>query len=112
MDEGTLELSVAVNDGVPVEPLETTPEGEVVLRPEFPLEAALDASTELLGPSAPDVTELEEGGIVALLLCGSELPELRASEELAPCDDEVLSTGLGLVVAEDNGFVVVGCALG
>lgn len=95
--EGTLELSVTGSDGVPVGPLEeTAPEGEVVLGPEVPLEAGLDASTELLGPSPADVPELEAGGIVALL-SGSELIEVSSAE-------------LGRLVPEDS--VVVGCALG
>lgn len=100
--EDAPELSVAGSDGVPVEPLETAPEGEVVLEPVAPLGAGLDASTELLGPSPLDVTELEAGGTVALLLCGSEL---------TPCD-EVSGTELGIVVPGDRGFVVVGCAFG
>lgn len=110
--EDTPELSVAGDDGTPEEALETAPEGKEVLEPEVSLEAVLDASTELLGPSPPDVAEPEDGGIVALLLCGSELPELTTSEELDTCDDEVFSTELGLVVPEDGGFVVVGCDLG
>ncbi|KAI7777569.1 hypothetical protein LA080_003404 [Diaporthe eres] len=73
-------------DGVPVGPLETAPEGEVVPGPDAPLEAGLDASNELLGPPPADVTELEAGGIVALL-SGSELIELATEEPVA--SDEV-----------------------
>lgn len=109
--EGAPELSVAGSDGVSVESLETAPEGEVVLEPGVPLDAGVDASTELLGLSPPDVTELEAGGTVAVLLCDSELPEIATSEELAPCD-EVCGTELGSVEPGDSGFVVVGCALG
>lgn len=106
--EGTLKLSVTGSDDVPAGTLETAPEGEVVLGPEVSLEAGLDASTELLGPSPADVTELEAGGIVALL-SGSELSEL-VTKELATTD-EVSSAELGRPVPEDSGFVVVGCAL-
>ncbi|KAG6357932.1 hypothetical protein INS49_013815 [Diaporthe citri] len=105
----SVEERLAGTDGVPVEPLETGPEGEVVLGPGVSLEAGLDTSTELLGPSPADVTELEAGGFVALL-CGSGLIEL-ATEEPASCD-EVSSDELGRLVPEDSrGFVLVGCAL-
>lgn len=82
-----------------------------MLEPRVPLDAGLDASTELLGPSPPDVTELEAGGTVAVLLCGSELLEIASSEELVP-GDEVYGTELVSIVPGDSGFVVVGCALG
>lgn len=83
LGEGTLE-----DDGTPVRPLETGPEGEVVLRPEAPLGAGLDDPTELLEPSPAVVTELEAGGTVALL-GDPELFELT-------------------VVPGDGAFVVVG----
>lgn len=106
--EGTLKLSVAGSDGVPVGPLETAPEGEVVLGPDAPLEAGLDASNELLGPPPADVTELEAGGIVALL-SGPELIELATEEPVT--SDEVSSAELGRLVPEDSRLVMVGCAL-
>lgn len=99
--EGTLETSVVADDGVPAEPLEIGPDGEVVLRP-VSLEAGLDDSTELLEPSPDVTTELETGGLVAVV-AGSELLELASPEELATCDD---------AVPADGGFVVVGCTLG
>ena len=109
--EGTLELAVVADDVVPVEPLETGPEGEAVLRPEVPLGAGFDDSAELLEPSPAVVTELEAGGIVALV-GGSEVPELAGPEELAAGDDAVSTTELEPVVPGDGGFEVVGCALG
>lgn len=109
--EGTLEISVGADDGIPVELLETGPEGEVVPRPDVPLGAGLDDPAELLEPSPAVDTELEAGGIVALV-GGSELPELASPEELVTCDDVVSTPELEPVVPGDGGLVVVGCALG
>ncbi|POS71197.1 hypothetical protein DHEL01_v210412 [Diaporthe helianthi] len=86
LDEGTLEVPVAADEGVPVGSLRT----------------GLDDSAELLEPF-PDV--------VALL--GAPVPpELASPGELDASDDAMFAVELGRVVPSDGGLVVVGCALG
>lgn len=77
----------------------------------MPLETGLEDSTELLEPSPDVVTELEAGGVAALL-GGAVLFELVSPGELDACDDAVSAVELGRIVPGDGGFVVVGCALG
>ncbi|KAG8157719.1 hypothetical protein KVR01_012381 [Diaporthe batatas] len=110
LDEGTLEISVVADDGVPVEPLKTGPEGEEELRSEVPLGTGIEDSTELLGPPPDVVTELEASGVVTLL-GGPVLFELVSPGGLGAGGDAVPNVELGLVVPEGEGFVVVGCAL-